>query len=249
MQEALRCPRRRLGTSAAAGLLHAAGLFLGDQMIGARASNPYGHYEDVDAVAIDEHLLASAGSTWMADQVAVDAASVRLRRFVRERDVQHAVWGVKDPRLPLVLGAWREALGPLDRLVMVRRPGRSIRSLLRREARLARVGPTSHDRSPILSDPQLALRMWITTNRALLEESSDRVLVVTEASLRAGFPLVAVVEERFGLGLAEVPTFDVVDPRWDDGPVDIAWADDALVAEANGIYDRLAALEPVGATR
>ncbi|HEY2211238.1 MAG TPA: hypothetical protein VGH62_06390, partial [Bradyrhizobium sp.] len=59
----------RSGTSSTAQLLHAAGMFFGDDLIGAMPSNPYGHYEDREIVRLHDRILRDNGLNW---QVAED---------------------------------------------------------------------------------------------------------------------------------------------------------------------------------
>ena len=54
----------RSGTSLVCQLLHRAGLFLGDELLGATFSNPNGHFEDAEVVELHERILADNGRTW-----------------------------------------------------------------------------------------------------------------------------------------------------------------------------------------
>ncbi len=48
----------RSGTSATAQLLRQAGLFIGDELLDANSSNPYGHFEDREIVTLYDQSLA-----------------------------------------------------------------------------------------------------------------------------------------------------------------------------------------------
>ena len=53
----------RSGTSLVTEILSRAGLFVGDDLIGANPSNPYGHFEDREVVRLHDRLLADVGLT------------------------------------------------------------------------------------------------------------------------------------------------------------------------------------------
>lgn len=247
----------RSGTSAAARLLHHAGAHMGDELVGVRLSNPFGHYEDVSVVSLHEALLADNGRGW---QVAEDLIPVvapsrweQLRAFAVERQKGHRVWGFKDPRVCLFLQVWKHLLPEARVVVVFRHYAEAVDSLHRREARLALAGDRAdglHRR--FWQVPALALRMWLVHNRALLDFAAAHprdVLAVSFDALRAGAPLLAAVEARFGLGLRVVPTFEAVQPGYP--PVErplLRPAPAGLIDEANTV---LAALEglAVGAGR
>src|SRR5687767_12826738 len=54
----------RSGTSLVSELLNRAGLFLGDDLIGAHPTNPYGHFEDRDFTRFHDALLADNQRSW-----------------------------------------------------------------------------------------------------------------------------------------------------------------------------------------
>ena len=54
----------RSGTSAVARTLALSGLHLGDDLLGSEPSNPYGHYEDNEVIAIHQTLLDVNGLDW-----------------------------------------------------------------------------------------------------------------------------------------------------------------------------------------
>ena len=85
-------------------LLHTAGLFVGDDLIGAMPSNPYGHFEDRRVVAIHDSILADNGEFWQVDREFIPYIHPRrwhlMRSFVADRRANHGLWGFKDPRVP-----------------------------------------------------------------------------------------------------------------------------------------------------
>jgi hypothetical protein len=64
-------------------------------------------------------------------------------------------------------------------------------------------------------EPDLALRMWLTHNEALLTFARtypEDTLTVSLDMVQNGFPVIKAVNQRWGLGLEEVPTTEVFDP-------------------------------------
>lgn len=243
----------RSGTSAAARLLHQGGAHMGDELVGARLSNPFGHYEDVAVVRLHEALLTDNGRTWQVDEsfspVVSPARRDEMEAFVTARREGHRIWGFKDPRACLFLSVWKELL-PEARVVLVfRHYAEAVASLHRREARLARAGeePVSLHRR-FWEVPGLALRMWLVHNRALLSFAGAHpadVVAVSFDDLRAGLPLLRILKARWRLGLAAVPTFEAVEPGY-PAPEHLPPrpAPERLVAEADGV---LAALQGLAA--
>jgi hypothetical protein len=46
-------------------MLHKAGLFVGDRLLGAVPSNPHGHYEDEEVLRFHDRVLEANGCNWM----------------------------------------------------------------------------------------------------------------------------------------------------------------------------------------
>jgi len=64
-------------------------------------------------------------------------------------------------------------------------------------------------------EPDLALRMWLTSNEALLSFARvhpEDTLAVSLDMVQDGFPVIKAVNLRWGLGLDEVPASQVFDP-------------------------------------
>lgn len=243
----------RSGTSAAARLLGAAGLDLGHRLVGRRRSNPHGHFEDASVVALHDEALAATGRAWDTDdpsQVEVDETT--QQRMASVAAGRTAPWGFKDPRACFFVDAWARVVGTPRVLVMYRSPGEAAASLLRREARRLRSGEGDLGVARRLwADPRSALRSWAAHNRAVLnvaERHPGAVMAMAFDSLGSGAPLVSLVEERWGLGLQDAPTFGRVDPRWPGTatPALRSLAGLASDAELEAIEASLAALEPEG---
>jgi hypothetical protein len=80
----------RCGTSCVAGVLHHLGVFVGARLVGADATNPYGHFEDCDFLQLNAAFLRHGLSR------AEWAESVR--RLIEKRRALGVPWGWKDPR-------------------------------------------------------------------------------------------------------------------------------------------------------
>ena len=243
----------RSGTSAAARLLHQAGVHMGDDLVGVRLSNPFGHYEDLAVVRLHEALLADNGRTWQVDEdlrpVVSPPRREELCAFAGGRQEGHRIWGFKDPRVCVFLPVWKELLPEVRVVVVFRHYAGAVASLHRREARLARAGeePIALHRR-FWEVPGLALRMWLVHNRALLDFARTHpadVLAVSFDQLRAGLPLVSALKARWGLDLGTVATFEAVQPGFPDPEhLPPRPAAKRLAAEADEV---LAALEGLAA--
>lgn len=242
----------RSGTSSAAQLLHAAGLFLGDDLIGALPSNPYGHYEDRAIVRLHDQILRDNGLNWQVAEDFVPAIShlrwKAMESFVAHRRREHRLWGFKDPRVCLFLPAWKHIMPDCKVLITFRPVADCSYSLSRRHAVeiFTDHGPQWVHRR-FFETPDLAPRMWLVHNRALLDFAQrypEDVAVIGFALLLRGLPLTRLVRSMWGAPLQEVPTFSVLDPlattrRTHRQPL----SDPALGDEIDTIWDGLVALE------
>lgn len=137
----------RSGTSAIAASAPALGFSLGDHLMPGNASNPLGHFEDLDVVAINDSLLQRFGFTWRTIRHAditltrPDASlrdlQERARNLMRRRLAENPRFAFKDPRAVLFQRFWREVLFdldvPLKAIVALRRPEAVASSLQARD--------------------------------------------------------------------------------------------------------------------
>lgn len=210
----------RSGTSLVADLLHRGGLFLGDDLLGAMPSNPYGHFEDREFLELHREILEANGESWQVDALRPMHISGRLwqrmQGLVRQRTLAHERWGFKDPRSCLLLGAWKHLVPDARVVVVYRTPGASVYSLERRQSRdLFRGDGPEESHRRFWTEPDHGLRMWLAHNRALLafvDAHPLDCLVVPFRYLRDGFPIVRAANRRLGAGLRDVPTYAVFDP-------------------------------------
>lgn len=132
-------------TSGVARALDGAGWPMGDDLLPAHESNPWGHYEDRAAVLLNDRILAHHGGAWDNPPPSLTgtalttldlALAAEVAAYVRARGSDQ--WGVKDPRITFTWPYWRTAfaehpeLEPI--LVMNRRdPQTAAASLARRD--------------------------------------------------------------------------------------------------------------------
>ena len=211
----------RSGTSVTAQLLHRAGLFLGDHLDPPSPSNPYGLFEDREFQALLNAILLDNGTTWQVTRRFLPVISPtrwsQLRELVSRRQAEHTVWGWKEPRTCLFLEIWKHILPDAKCLAVYRHFADSSYSLERRAASELFSGvrdPRVHRR--FWQEPDLALRIWLTHNEALLSFARRHprdVLVVSFDSLRGGLPVIQLIEERWRLGLTHLSFSEVFDPQ------------------------------------
>lgn len=209
----------RSGTSLLTQLLHRAGLFVGDELLGAMPSNPYGHFEDVEVLQLHRSILGAHGDDWQWDSMTDFHLSARhwqrMRRFVAKRDRDHAVWGFKDPRVCLFMGAWKYVMPDAKVIIVYRDPGECVRSMEARQGREYLRGINETTNARFFTEPDHGLKLWDTYNRALLafaEANVDDCLVLPFTSLTHDLPVIDRVNDRLGLGLDPVDAAEVFDP-------------------------------------
>lgn len=210
----------RSGTSATAQLLQRAGLFLGYELLEALPSNPYGHFEDREVVDLHQSILADNGLTWLISEPFIPVVNQRhwqrMRQIVDRRNTERALWGFKDPRACMFMMLWKYLLPDAKVLLVYRRFSESTHSLKQRhssELFLNRGNTSIHRR--FWQEPDLALRMWLAHNEALLAFARvypEDTLTVSLEMIRDGFPLVSAINERWGFGLKDLSTAEVFDP-------------------------------------
>lgn len=210
----------RSGTSLTTRLLHAAGLFIGDELLGALPSNPYGHFEDSEVVGLHDGLLKDNGLRWqLADPIVPYVDPTRweqLQDLVQRRHSAHALWGFKDPRVCLFLPMWKHVVPDARVLIVFRHYADCAHSLERRHAEqlVDAFGPPEVHRR-FWEEPDLALRMWLNYNAPLLRFAArypQDVHVVSFAAIRSGYGLVEALRRRWDLPLRPTSALEVFDP-------------------------------------
>jgi len=193
----------RSGTSFAASLLGAAGLSVGDRLLGGDASNEPGHFEDLDFLAFHQRLLAAHGcaSDGFVDGFAAAPGPTfraEAEALVALRRQAGRAWGWKDPRTALLLDFWLEVAPEARFLFVYRPPWDVVDSLYRRG-------------DPVFAaNPLLALRVWIQTNARICDfarRHPDRVLVRDVAAIAAApDALLADIRDRLAIPVGDATT-------------------------------------------
>ncbi len=210
----------RSGTSATARLLHRAGLFLGYELLEALPSNPYGHFEDREVVDLHQQLLYANERTWLVNEPFLPVVNPshwqKMRRIIEQRNTEHALWGFKDPRACLFIMLWKYLLPDMKLLLVYRHFAEVTRSLGQRhssELFLNRGNRLVHKR--FWEEPDLALKMWLVHNEALLAFARaypEDTLALSMGMIRDGFPITWAIRERWGFDLKDVPLGEAFDP-------------------------------------
>lgn len=211
----------RSGTSLLTQLLHMAGLFVGDELLGAMPSNPYGHFEDREVLELHREVMDDHGVGWQVDGPQPFSLSpahwARMESFVAKRDSAHRNWGFKEPRVCFFLGAWKYLMPDAKFVIVYRDPADCARSLETRHARdyFNQSGPAAQHLT-FFNQPDHAIKLWDSHNRAIVafaRRHLDDCLVIPFSYLYQGYPVVEAVNARFGGDLAEVTTEAVFDAK------------------------------------
>ena len=131
----------RSGTSVVALILKALGVHMGDDTLGAGASNPFGHEEDTDFFDLNERFLARAKGAWdfPPARSRLDQAAARfdaeISRLIEERNIRSKLWGWKDPRTCLLFDYYHRHLGNY-KVVYVTRDSNKVALSLRKRDRM-----------------------------------------------------------------------------------------------------------------
>ncbi|WP_108660409.1 hypothetical protein [Acuticoccus kandeliae] len=212
----------RSGTSALTQHLAHCGLFIGVDLLGVKASNPRGHFEDRIFVALHDRILRDNGERWLAPDPFVPMISGAIRQdilaAVAARDAEHACWGFKDPRACLFLDLWRTILSDAHFLVCLRHYASSIDSMIRRALDTVRAGtdhPLAHMHMQVAADPARILRSWISHMLPvlrLMRAVPGRVHTVEMGRLPPDASVAGDLAARFGLPLAAHPLAATFEP-------------------------------------
>ena len=127
----------RSGTSLVASVMQAAGVDLGETLLGATASNPRGHFEDLELIEWHDSVFEDHGMTWYDAGVGVDLTVSTERRSQADRILTGkavpGAWGWKDPRTSLFLDFWSGLLPQAQFVFVFRDPGLVLESFRRRQ--------------------------------------------------------------------------------------------------------------------
>ena len=194
----------RSATSVTAAALQAAGLDIGERLMGPYPGNPSGHFEDLDFVEIHQETLRGLGlpEDGLLNEgppLSLPPTSIQAAETcIASRRASKGPWGFKDPRTTLFLNSWHSLLPEAHWLFLFRDPFQVVDSLRRRGDPVA------------LESPNETLRCWIHYNSLILDfvcrHRAQTLLFQAGTSDKALATLVEAVGARLGLKRANGPT-------------------------------------------
>ncbi len=113
----------RSGTSVVARSLQCLGVDLGGSLIGPSSDNRKGFFEDLDVVRINERVLRQVGAAWnrppplatdVLGEIAAGPVGNVARRTLALKATGSRPFGIKDPRLCVLLRFWRPVFERLE---------------------------------------------------------------------------------------------------------------------------------------
>lgn len=109
----------RSGTSAVTGVLNTLGIELGSDIISPSRNNPRGYFENKKIRDVNEKILATLDSSWEDPSQLPDnwwkykkikAYEEKVIRIIQEDFKSKNIFGIKDPRLCILLPLWLEVI-------------------------------------------------------------------------------------------------------------------------------------------
>ena len=187
----------RSGTSLLARFVHGSGIDLGNELVGAKKSNVYGHFEDAQILDFQSEILRReyGHPMWVpgpAHPTGDDQA--RALALIATRK-QKPRWGWKEPRTSLFLAFWNNLLPDAQFLFVARQPMLVMDSLSRR-------GST---RPYQFWSHNTFLKGWLVYNRQCFEFLRDYparcALVTLDQVLQDSGTFVALLSAWLGIEL------------------------------------------------
>lgn len=179
----------RSGTSALAGSLQEAGLYLGKVLSNSlKGRNEKGLQEPAALVHMHENLLQANGGSWDAppEKVVWQPLHRAVRDLFIESRSQVPLWGFKEPRTLLTFNGWAHALEDWSAVGIFRAPQEVALSL------------QSRNQMPL----EQGLQLWLQYNRRLLDLQAQHGFPVIEFSKDSGATSAGIRRAAAWLGLA-----------------------------------------------
>lgn len=233
------CGMPRSGTSYVASLLAAAGVFLGERILGPSPSNPRGHFEDLEFTDMHERMLIEQNAQMreraMINDFALEARFEPEARALVARRMTRPMWGWKDTRNGLFLDFWRRLL-PEARFVLVyRKPWEVVDSLVRRgdpdiagNEAVAALAWTEYCERLLRLRAEMPERTLLGDVRGI---AADEPGFLTMARDRLGYPLVVPRRAFFEPALLRSTDLPLAEPAGAD-----------VYGEAAAVYEQLESL-------
>jgi len=121
------------------GVCHRLGVDMGEGSFGPRNVGLGAHYEDLDFLHLNVRILKAAGGDWMDppglhrifDAEVEHNFTSEMLKLTKTR-YQKAIWGIKDPRMSLLLPLYEDVLPNIKVIICYRKFSEIADSLLRR---------------------------------------------------------------------------------------------------------------------
>jgi hypothetical protein len=216
----------RSGTSAVTGMLEEQGIDLGPVRRKSNPHQPRGNRENPKVFKLDERVLSYNGGAWHAPpsgRIKFTRKQLGRRNRVLAQ-YESAPFAIKDPRMLLLLGFWRDLLE--QPIGVIRNPVSVMKSLR------ARGGPAAE-----LSDEE-HLELWKAYNRNLLDARRERDFPMIDFERRDELPQqVGAALERYGIEFRAGEFFEPGSVRHEGS----AWRERVSDVETLELWDELAA--------
>lgn len=213
----------RSGTSALAGSLRQAGVYLGDVLEASIQYNKKGLNEPRAILYMHEDLLVKSGGAWHDPPEAIEWGPLHtaVRDLFIESRRGHSIWGFKDPRTVLVLEGWLNVLPDLKCAGIFRHPHEVAQSLESRNG----------------FDLEKGYRIWFRYNQRLLSHAQNRSFPIIEYGGSASDFNDRIMRAIQILGIQTVAPPDFFDPSLKHNSISSAVA--PLPSNVAALYDHL----------
>ena len=127
----------RSATSLLARGLYKSGVFMGHSLLGKTECNPWGHFEDIKLINLNDKILDAAGGSWdnPPNELDIYEAGYEIRDEIKAavKKRERKLWGWKDPRTTLTIRCYQPFLKNPIYMSCVRDPKEVAESLKRRD--------------------------------------------------------------------------------------------------------------------
>lgn len=204
-----------------AGILHQNGLLMGDDLLGASYSNPYGHFEDKRVIAINDRLLNAQGGQWYNDHAVTsffsEDAVENIQNYVQTRLIHENEIGFKDPRLMATLRTWTLAIPSLRIIYIHRGFNRSCYSFWLRAYNDYKQSKAQRLNKMIVESKTAVIELYLNNVMNFMSflltdrDLQERTAFIDYDSLLDNSVDLGAVLKRLGISLTEVKVEDYVD--------------------------------------
>ncbi len=243
----------RSGTSMLAQEFHRAGLFLGDHLAAGNIANEDGFFEDEKFFHLHANILRYHKTDWQyggSEALSVPPSyQEEMKNLIDIRNLEYSEWGFKDPRSALFLSEWYQQLSNPYTVIIYRHYSETSRSLLHRASRNILFRPNA---VPLRfwREKELAYRMWLSYNRALIKHIKahpDSTIVISHDAIVNGYPIAKNISEKFGFTLDDNISSGIKTSLLSDHAIDVPLPDSSLKKELDYVWSELQRLSIVPA--